>query len=77
MAVTLKKGQKHTWSGPQGDYVSVTNESGGQGSFKLSYPKAASQKFSIGGYATENKTPSAFPVTVKNTGKPTLSVGVD
>lgn len=77
MPVTLKKGQKHTFNGPQGDYVTVTNENGDQGSFEFSYSSGKSQSFTIGGYATKNETPKEWPVTVTNTGNPTLSVGVD
>jgi len=76
MPVTLKTGQHHTFLGPQGDFVSVTNESGNKGQYEFTYKKKSSQTYNIGGFATENHNPKEFPVTVTNTGKPTLSVGV-
>lgn len=76
MPVNLDPGRHHTWSGPQGDYITVTNESGKGGRFKLSYKSGSSQKLKIGGYATKNKTPKSFPVTVTNIGNTKLSVGV-
>ena len=76
MAITLKSGQSHQFTGPEGDFVSVTNEAGSEGQFQLSYEDEPTQTFNIGGFATENKQPTDYPVTVTNSGKTTLSVGL-
>jgi hypothetical protein len=78
-SLTLRPGQSHTFVNrtPMG-YLSVTNESGSHGSFSLSYGggKAAPgpQNERIGGFATHNMVPRAWPVTITNTGRIMLMI---
>ncbi len=73
--IILLPDASHTYTNrPAFGMLSITNEGSDDGNFILRYDSGSEEIHNIMAYSTMNVTPSAWPVTLINSGKATLAV---